>query len=283
VSQKNARVFSASHNQEMDINHIKKYVLPLCVITVPAGGYAADIRIAAELMHFDYEETDTQGNTLNQETGFIPGFTLAASHPYHSIFNTLEFSLYDGRVDYDGRTQLGQPHQTTTEQNILRLLYRLSWSPQNSKSGFYGKVYWQQWDRDILPNNGVLGLFERYQWWTVEAGVQVTLIKDKRRNLLFELGALATTNGTIMIDLAELGYGNPSLDLGDDYGFSGKLKYEIWHRNNSSFQFGLQFKRWEFGRSNSKTISNGSSVITITEPDSTTMQTTLSAGYRYHF
>jgi hypothetical protein len=252
-------------------------------MTVPAGGYAADIRISAELMHFDYEETDTQGNILNQETGFIPGFTLAASQPYRTIFNTLEFSLYDGRVDYDGRTQLGQPHQTTTEQTILRLLYRLSWLPQNSKSGFYGKVYWQQWDRDILPNNDVLGLFERYQWWTVEAGVQVTLIKDKRRNLLFELGALATTNGTIMIDLADLGYGNPSLNLGDDYGFSSKLKYEILHRNNGSFQFGVQFRRWEFGRSNSKTISNGSSVITITEPDSTTMQTTLSAGYRYHF
>ncbi|MBT8128061.1 MAG: hypothetical protein KJP15_11300 [Gammaproteobacteria bacterium] len=252
-------------------------------MALPTSGNAVDMRVAAEIMHFDYEETDTLGNTLNQETGYLPGLSLAASHPYRSTFNTLEFSIYDGQVDYDGRTQSGQPHQTTTEQSILRLLYRLSWSPQGTKGALYGKIYWQQWDRDIQPANSVLGLFERYRWWTLEAGVQVPFIKDKRRNLLFEFGALATTNGTIMIDLADLGFGSPTLDLGDDYGFSGKLKYEVLHSSNSSFQFGLQFRRWEFGRSNSKTVSDGSTSIVITEPDSTSMQTTLSAGYRYRF
>jgi hypothetical protein len=254
-----------------------------CLLALPASGHAVDVRVAAEVMHFDYEETDTQGNTLNQETGFIPGLTLAASSPYRRIFNTLEFSIYDGGVDYDGRTQSGQPHQTTTEQNILRVLYRLSWSPDNMAGALYGKVYWQQWDRDIQPNNNVLGLFERYRWWTLEAGVQVPFIKEKQRNLLLEIGALATTNGTIMIDLADLGYGKPTLDLGNEYGFSAKLKYEVLYRSNSSFQFGVQIRRWEFGRSNSKTISDGTNHIIITEPDSETMQTMLSAGYRYHF
>lgn len=254
-----------------------------CLLGLPASSQAMDLRIAAELMQFDYEETDSAGNTLNQETGYIPGLTLAASHPYHSIFNTLEFSIYDGEVDYDGRTQTGQPHQTTTEQNILRVLYRLSWSPQAMKGALYGKVYWQQWDRDIQPNNNVLGLFERYRWWTLEAGVQVPFIKDQRRNLLFEIGALATTNGTIKIDLSELGFGEPTLDLGNDYGFAAKLKYELLYTRNSSFQFGLQFRRWEFGRSNSKTVSDGNTEIVITEPDSTSMHTMLSAGYRYHF
>ena len=267
----------------LNVHNITLYTLTACMMALPSSGHSTDVRIAAEVMYFDYEETDTLGNTLNRETGYIPGLTLAASHPYRSIFNTLEFSIYDGQVDYDGRTQSGQPHQTTTEQNILRLLYRLSWSPRGTEGALYGKIYWQQWDRDIQPNNGVLGLFERYRWWTLEAGVQVPLIKDKRRNLLFELGALATTNGTIMIDLADLGFGNPTLDLGDDYGFSGKLKYEVLHSSNSSFEFGLQFRRWEFGRSNSKTVSDGTTTIVITEPDSTSMQTTLSAGYRYHF
>ncbi len=254
-----------------------------CVLALPASGQAVDTRIAAEVMYFDYEETDIQGDTLNQETGFIPGLTLAVSSPYRRTFNTLEFSIYDGEVDYDGRTQSGLPHQTTTEQNILRVLYRLSWSPDNSEGALYGKVYWQQWDRDIQPNNNVLGLFERYRWWTLEAGVQVPFIKNERRNLLFELGALATTGGTILIDLASLGYGKPTLDLGDDYGFSAKLKYEVLHSSNSSFQFGLQVRRWAFGRSNSKTISDGTNHIIITEPDSTSMHTMLSAGYRYHF
>ena len=267
----------------MTKKRISKPIFAACLILQAADASALDMRVAAELMNFDYEETDTQGNILNQETGYIPGLTLAASHPYRSIYNTWEFSVYGGRVDYDGQTQGGQPHQTTTEQTIYRILYRLSWSPRNTEGAFYGKAYWQQWDRDIQPNNGVLGLFERYQWWTLEAGVQVPFIKNKQRNLLLELGALVTTNGTILIDLTEAGFGNPTLDLGDGYGYSGKLKYEFLHTGNSSFQFGLQFKRWEFGRSNSKTVSNGNTVIVITEPDSTTRQTTLSASYRYHF
>ena len=241
------------------------------------------MRIAAELMHFDYEETDISGNTLNQETGFIPGFTVAASQPYRSIRNTVEFSLYGGDVDYDGQTQAGQPHQTTTEETIYRLLYRLDWSPQDTDGAFYGKAYWQQWDRSIQPNNGVSGLFERYQWWTLEAGVQVPFIKDEKQDLLLELGMLTTFNGTIMVDLAAAGFGQPVLDLGNGFGVAGELKYVFKQSRNSSFQFGVQLKRWEFGRSNSKTISDGSNVFTITEPDSTTVQTTLSASYIHHF
>ena len=255
----------------------------LALLTVAADSLATDLRFAAELMHFDYEETGISGNTLNQETGFIPGITLAATQPYRGLDNTFEFSLYDGEVDYDGQTQTGQPHQTMTEQSIYRLLYRLSWSPQSTEGAFYGKVYWQQWDRDIRPNNGVTGLFERYQWWTLEAGVQVPFIKDEKQKLLLELGALTTFNGTILIDLDELGFGEPTLDLGNGVGFAGELKYELIRSGNSSFLFGIQVKRWEFGRSNSKTVSDGGDLITITEPDSTTLQSTLSASYIHRF
>ena len=255
----------------------------LILLMVSANSQATDLRFAAELMYFDYEETDVFGRSLNRETGFIPGFTVAASQPYRSIHNTVEFSLYGGDVDYDGETQAGQPHQTTTAETIYRLLYRLSWSPEDSEGAFYGKAYWQQWDRDIQPNDGVSGLFERYQWWTVEAGVQVPFIKNEQRELLLELGMLATNNGTISINLTTAGYGEHTLNLGNGIGYSAALLYEMKLASNNRFQFGARLKGWEFGRSNSKTISNGTDVITITEPDSTTMQTTLSASYIHHF
>jgi hypothetical protein len=267
----------------MDIKIITIWVMPACILTVTTNSHAVDLRIAAELMHFDYEETDTLGNTLNQETGFIPGFTLAAAQPYRRINNTFEFSLFDGQVDYAGSTQTGQPHHTTTEESIYRLLYKLSWSPLSTEAAFYGKTYWQQWDRDIQASNGVQGLFERYQWWTVEAGAELPFIKKDNQSLLLELGLLASLNGTIMIDLANAGFGSPTLDLGNSIGFAGELKYEFRQTSNSSLQFGVQFKTWEFARSNSKTISDGSSFVTITEPDSTTVQTTLSASYIHHF
>ena len=267
----------------MPIKTNTSFLLVAVVFTTSANSHAADLSIAAELMHFNYEETDISGNILNQETGFIPGISISAYLPHHNANHSFEFSAYGGEVDYDGQTQAGQPHQTTTEETIYRLLYKLSWSPEDSEGAFYGKAYWQQWDRNILPNDGVSGLFERYQWWTVEAGVQVPFIKDEQHSLLLELGALTTLNGTIMVDLDAAGYGSPELDLGNGVGFSGELKYAFMQRKNSSFQLGVQLKRWEFGRSNSKTISNGTDVITITEPDSRTMQTTLSASYIHHF
>jgi hypothetical protein len=252
-------------------------------MTKPVNSHAIDLRIAAELMYFDYEETVTSGNmliTLNQETGFIPGITIAATLPYRRIDNTFEFSAYDGQVDYDGQTQTGQPHQTTTEENIYRLLYKLSWSPLSTDAAFYGKTYWQVWERDIQASSGVNGLFERYQWWTVEAGAQLPFFKHDNQNILLELGLLASLNGTIMVDLTNAGLGSPVLDLGNSIGFSSELKYEFKQSNNSSLQFGVQFKTWEFGRSNNETLVDGS---TIYEPDSTTIQTTLSASYIHQF
>ena len=267
----------------MDIRIDLQRVATAALLALPTTAGAVDMRIAAELMHFDYEETDLLGNVLNQETGYIPGLTLSASQRYRIIDNTVELSVYDGKVDYDGQTQAGQPHRTTTEQTIVRVLYRLGWSPQGTEGAFYGKAYWQQWDRDIQPNNGVLGLFERYQWWSLEAGVQIPFIKQQRRSLLLELGVLTTQSGTIMIDLTDAGFGNNTLELGDGYGFSGELKFTVMRSAHSSFHASANVRSWEFGRSNSKTISDGSNVITITEPDSSTRQTIFSIGYLRHF
>jgi hypothetical protein len=250
---------------------------------LPTTAPALDLRLGGELMYFDYEETDLSGNSLNQETGFIPGLSIAAAHAYRNLNNAIEFSLYGGDVDYDGQTQAGVPHQTTTTETIYRLLYKLSWSPLDTDNAFYGKAYWQQWDRDIQPANNVQGLFERYQWWTLEGGVQIPFIKQEDSSLLLELGLLTTFNGTMSINLTSAGYGEHTLDLGNGVGYAAALKYEITMAGNNRLQFGARINGWEFGRSNSKTISNGINTITITEPDSTTMQTILSASYIHRF
>ena len=253
------------------------------LVLASADGNAFDLGIAAEMMYFDYEETDISGNVINQETGFIPGLSLSAAQAFNSVNNTFKISAYDGQVDYDGQTQSGLPHETTTEETIYRMLYKLSWSPASSQSSLYGEAGWQQWDRDIQPTNGVLGLFERYRWWSLEAGIQLPFIKSDSQDLSLQLGMLTTFNGTIMIDLTEAGYGNHTLDLGDDFGFSGELNYRYRQARHSSLQLGLQVRTWDFGKSNSKIITNGLVFKSIYEPDSTTVQTTLSASYIHHF
>ena len=244
---------------------------------------AVEMGVSADLMYFNYEEVDTSGATLNTEIGFLPGFTLSASHPLRTISNTIEFSLYGGRVDYDGQTQSGQPHQTKTEETIYRLLYKLSWAPVNDQGELYAKAYWQQWDRSIQPNNGVSGLFEQYQWWSLEAGAQVLIYTNTRHKVSIDLGVLTTRNGTIMVDLSNAGYGEPVLDLGDGIGLNSAINYRMTYTTNGTFQFGLRYATWNFGRSNVKTISNGSTTISIVEPDSTTQQLTATVGYIHKF
>ena len=267
----------------MPANKNKNYALAAWLVFASANCDAADLSIAGELMYFDYEETDLDGSTLNTETGFIPGVSVAVSSPHRRIIHSLEFSLYSGDVNYDGQTQAGVPHQTTTEQTIYRLQYRFSGSLESTDADLYGKIYWQQWDRDIQPNAGVFGLFERYRWWSIEAGVEVPLMRKDRQDLLLELGALATLNGTILVDLSDAGFGEPVLDLGSGIGFSGEIRYEIMQSNNSSLHFGVSYRTWEFGRSNSAIITDGINTFVITEPDSQTAQTRLFARYVHRF
>jgi hypothetical protein len=244
---------------------------------------AFELGASAELMYFNYEEFDTTGDTLNTEIGFLPGVTVTAAHPFRAINNTFEFSLYGGRVDYDGQTQSGQPHQTETNETIYRLLYRLSWAPLNDQGELYAKAYWQQWDRSIQPNNGVSGLFEQYQWWSFEAGGQLWIYSKPGHKVFIDLGILVTRNGTIMVDLSNAGYGEPVLDLGDGLGLNSAINYRMAYTANGSFDFGLRYATWNFDRSNVKTISNGSTTISIVEPDSTTQQLTLTIGYTHNF
>lgn len=254
----------------------------LVLLGSATNAHAVGLGLTAGLMHFDYEETGIAGETLNQETGFLPGFGLALSQPHGNFDHHFELAIYGGAVDYDGQTQGGQPHQTTTNQGIYRLQYRLDWSPETIDGGFYGTVYWQNWDRDIQPNAGVSGLFERYQWWSIEAGAVMPLMRRDTQSLVLELGVLATFNGTILVDLSSAGYGEPVLDLGNSLGFSSELRYEI-DLDNNSLHLGIAYRAWEFGRSNTATVSNGVDVITVTEPDSTTAQTTLFASYIHRF
>ena len=244
---------------------------------------ALELGASAELMYFNYEEFDTSDATLNTEIGFLPGFTISAAQPFRAINNTLEISLYGNRVDYDGQTQSGQPHQTETNETIYRLLYRLSWAPVNDQGELYAKAYWQQWDRSIQPNNGVSGLFEQYQWWSFEAGGRISVYSTPRHKVFIDLGVLTTRNGIIMVDLSNAGYGEPVLDLGNGVGFNSAVNYRMAHKTNGAFLFGLRYATWNFGRSNVKTISNGSSTISIVEPDSTTQQLTFTVGYNHKF
>lgn len=252
------------------------------VITTPVLADIA-VDVSARLLNFHYEEFDQSGESFNKETGIIPGLSIATSKALNSFTNTISVEAYDGRVDYEGQTQVGTPHSTNTDETLYRLFYKLNWSPEESKFGIYGRVAWQQWNRDILSEDNVSGLFEKYRWWTFEAGISATLFESDADKWQFELGASKVSNGTIKVDLERFGYGKPVLNLGDGHGISGVLKYQHQITNRDNLGVNIEHRYWTFGRSNSKTISNNLETITITEPRSVTNHSIVSVNYTHYF
>ena len=242
---------------------------------------AVDVTGGAGLLYFDYQEFGTNGASLSHETGIIPGMSLGARQRAFGLEHAIAFTAWHGEVDYHGRTQAGVPHDTNTDQTIYDIRYRMDWRFRDSGNGLYGGLGWQNWDRDIQPAHGVSGLSERYRWWSLEAGLHADVYKAGRHTLFMEFGLLATTGGTIKIDLRENGYGYPSLDLGDGTGFTARAGWTRQLSDNASLSMLFDYSRWEFGRSNSRSISDGINVITITEPESRSKHASLRISCRY--
>ena len=238
------------------------------------------IDASIKILYFDYEEFDLSGATFNKETGIIPGFSIAASKKINHFKNTLSVESYDGEVDYDGQRQSGVPHMTQTQETLNRAFYKLNWSPDDNNNSVFGKIAWQQWDRNILPKDNVSGLFERYEWWALEIGILATIYENNTSRWQLELGISKIDNGTIEIDLMDLGLGQPKIELGDGHGVAAQLIYQHTFMTNNALSLSLQHQRWTFSRSNTESISNG---LNITEPRSESNHSILSFNYHHYF
>lgn len=238
-------------------------------------------QLSAGLLYFDYEEFDPTGFSLNHETGFIPGISTTLNRKQHAF----QFSFHHGTVDYDGFTQSLIPHQTNTDETLLKLNYRY-YIPYNDiidQNQFYFGMSYQYWLRDIRANNGVNGLEETYTWFTAETGIQYIITSGSDYSILLNLGLLHTFNGKITINLEDYGFGSPQLELGDKPGFKGNLKLQINTSENQIIEFGIDYSYWEFGKSNSKTLFNGFYTLPIYEPRSESNHTILYIGLNQWF
>lgn len=240
-----------------------------------------NLSLTGHLLYFDYEEFSDNGLSLDKETGFIPGISFALNKDEH----LLNFSLYDGTVDYDGHTNLGAVHKTDTDESLFIFGYRRSipFILDTDKNHYYLQLNYQIWDRDIQPSNGVNGLFEQYTWWSLEAGINSNIYESGNLTVNLDAGVFHTVNGKIAVDLKASGYGEPSLDLGDKPGAQGKLSFQNKLSEQQTLHFNLNYKYWKFDKSNSKTLFNGFSTKTINEPKSQSSYIILSLGLTQYF
>ena len=249
-------------------------LIPLALNSV----IASSLEVTPTLYFFNYQEFDQNDVLLDKEQGVLPGIKL--SYADATERDTLKFnaSLYGGRVDYDGQTQSGIPHQTETDEQLIKLgisyfQHRVIHYP----GLFFAGLHYWYWDRDILTRNGVQGLHELYSWYETELGLKFI----SESSYWLELSAMYNFKPKMELFL-------PSGDVA--FKLKSKPGYRIragktWANNASmTTTISLFTEYWEFGHSEPVFIADFyGSPATLFEPDSETLNSGLEFSFIYKF
>ena len=243
---------------------------------------ANTLEITPTLYYFYYQEFDQNDLLLDTEEGAIPGVKL--SYGDITNFDSLKFnaSFYAGSADYTGLTQLGMPHETETDESLIKLGISYIQHEGTFFPGFLfaGLHYWY-WDRDILTRNGVQGLHELYTWYETEIGLKFYLSENQQSGYWLELSAMYNFKPEMKLFLPSSEV-NFSLGSGPGYRLRGG---KTWNNNqNMAVTISLFGEFWEFGRSDTVFTSDffGSSGF-LTEPDSRSFHSGLEFSLIFNF
>ena len=154
-----------------------------CLLAIAQSAAAeTNLEIGVSALSFHYKEFPAQERFRNSEDGLLPGLNAALRFNPGPWRLSLEGSYHGGKVDYNGATSLGNPHQTDTRTDIYNGMgsFGYSFSPSQSISltPYFGLGY-RYWRRDILPNRGVRGLLEEYYWFYVAQGLTLGVISGE--------------------------------------------------------------------------------------------------------
>lgn len=261
---------------------------PLESIAQPEQG--SELTIAGSVLNFGYQEFSDTGKVLDREDGYIPGLVLGVSHTINRWLFAGDFSYHGGEVVYTGQTNTGIPISTVTRQNIVDLALRSEYWLQNSKGveyALYLGAGYHQWNRDIRPTtaNGapVGGLFETYTWWSGFLGGKTAVYKSEHAQCLFDMRLLQIINPSIYVNFNGL-YDNSRLALGERLAIKLSLPWRYAMNHSSSLLVEPFAESYELGRSATAPLtSNGTTVGSVFEPRSQTINYGLVVGLSQHF
>ena len=167
------------------------FALLLFVYLPVKSAYANTFEVSPTLLYFNYQEFDQNNALLNTEEGALPGVKLSYNDVAEKDSLNLNASFYGGSVDYNGKTQLGMPHETETNEQLARLGISYSQQEPSYYPGllFVGLHYWY-WDRDILTRNGVQGLHEEFTWYETEIGLKYKSQETRQSIYWLEISAM---------------------------------------------------------------------------------------------
>jgi hypothetical protein len=189
-----------------------------------AGPWVVRAEAGAGLLRFDYAERYATGAVIDRERGWLPAASLSLGGEAGRWFVLAAGRVAAGEVGYDGRTQSSNPAYDdlpVTSRSGARLLAADlrggGWIDGSRRVALTGGVARRRWDRDIhsttvTPPGGapiaVSGLHEIYDWWELEAGLKVGLLRADRLDVELEGAWVVSVAPSIAVD-----WGGSTVDL----------------------------------------------------------------------
>jgi hypothetical protein len=180
---------------------IDMWRLAVCLLLLPQWTLADEVHFSYGLQSFLWEEFDTNGNSLLDETGFRHVLELSTEIPigpdWHSDISG-HFTF--GTVTYDGQDSNGDPVSTDTDYSGYGLEAGINYFPVENSSQRKGEMGarfaagMDIWERSLLGAGGynedyvaiygrIAGVYHIPSAWRVELGAKVPFATYETVNL----------------------------------------------------------------------------------------------------
>lgn len=255
-----------------------------------AHGSRTEVHASLALLDFDYKEFSESGVLLDREHGLLPGFLIELAQTAGDWRLSGSWRAFSGSVDHDGRTNLGTPISTETDQRIDSLSLQIARELEIAgwRLAPYAGYAYHRWQRDIRPTQTaggapVNGLFETYSWRTAELGALVRLSPWGRFEGAIDFRAFRILDPEVKVRFST-GFDDARLALGEKSG--GRLAFIGVYPLDDRLRLRVEVygERWSFGRSAPQPLtSDGVTVGSVTEPRSETRNHGITLGLVFGF
>lgn len=217
------------------------------------------------IMNLDYKEILTAPHK-STESGYLPGLfgNLRCNFPSGwAIQGNLTYHF--GDEDYDGSTQDGVPMVSKTNSKFLNLAglggYKFQIDPVSSfeiRSGLALKFWRRTLDDEYV---------EDYTRIAIPVEGELAFLVGAKNKLKFFIATDIMISGGMDLDF----YGTSvDVTLGNELGYRLGAAFEAPLSERLSFNIGLQYEHFEFGKSDNAVMYYNGSLIELYEPASKT-------------
>lgn len=247
-----------------------------CLYGLPVQAAQVNVGFGLLVNQFDYQETEPEGDLINEEEGILPGVIGQLTFKKSPWFGATEFSYLEEDVDYKDH-RIAQSSTTSTRITRLVGIAGRQWQVSDSVDiDVYAGVGRRDWRRDIHSTTSAVGLLEKYHWNYAILGVRPVLNISAKQKVMFDLRLRQVLSGGLDVDIKDNRYGK-TVGLELDEGKGIRLSLDWRYRLSSDKEIGIApyADYWMFDRSPSVVVVNQNTGFSdsLHEPENKTFST----------